>query len=97
MILFMRMNLISHSTNASTKWAGSLPVSLTLRPSRGVAGEYVYPTDSVSLMRMLRSATDLAMPILSRFEGDLWKAGEARLSGVELSEKVLEKIGYFVD
>jgi hypothetical protein len=93
----MRVNLITQALNPPQSSKGSFPVSLTIRPACGLPGEYQFPTDSVSLFRMLRQQTDLPSTVIQRFEGNLCKAQNAKLLGVELSEGLLTKIGYFVD
>lgn len=96
-ILRMRMNLITQALSPLPVGPGSFQVSLTLKPACGLPGEYQYPTDSASLMRMLRQQTDLPSSVIERFEGSLSTMRNAKLLGVELSELVLTKIGYFVD
>ena len=96
----MRVNL---STRLSTGGAsaagviGTLPLSLTIRPACGLPGDYEWLTDSAALLRLLRRQTDLPDSVLQRFEESLRSAHGARLLGVELSERVLTDIGYFVD
>jgi hypothetical protein len=70
---------------------------LTIRPSCGVPGDYEFPTDSATLLRMLRQRTDLPGYILEGFEESLRVPRSARLLGVELSDSVLTDIGYFID
>jgi len=93
----MRVNLITSPLGAPKSGAGTIPLSLTIKPSCGLPGDYQYPTDSSSLLRLLRQQTDLPSTVLQRFEGDLYHSARARLLGVELSDTVLTKIGYFVD
>jgi hypothetical protein len=93
----MRVNLITQALSPFSSGPGSFQVSLTIKPACGLPGEYQYPTDSASLLRMLRQQTDLPASVLERFEGSLCTLHNAKLLGVELSEGVLTKIGYFVD
>jgi hypothetical protein len=93
----MRVNLITQAVSPSQSGRGSFQVSLTIKPACGLPGEYQYPTDSASLLRMLHQQTDLPASVLQKFEGNLSACQNARLLGVELSEQVLTKIGYFVD
>ena len=93
----MRVNLISHSAASSIPCNGAIPLSLTIKPACGVPGNYEYATNSKSLMQMLRQQTDLPASVLQRFEGNLWQSVGARLLGVELSERLLTEIGYFID
>ncbi len=46
---------------------------------------------------MLHQKTELASSVLERFRGDLRLRSSARLLGVELSDRHLTEIGYFVD
>lgn len=93
----MRVNLITSPLGAPKSGAGSIPLSLTIKPACGLPGDYQYPTDSASLLRLLRQQTDLPSTVLQRFAGDLNTSVRARLLGVELSDTVLTEIGYFVD
>jgi len=93
----MRVNLITQALSPFTSGSGSFQVSLTIRPACGLPGEYQYPTDSASLLRLLHQQTDLPSSVLEKFKGNLSESHSARLLGVELSEQVLTKIGYFVD
>jgi hypothetical protein len=93
----MRVNLITQPSGRSESGGGAIPLSLTIRPSCGLPGDYRYPTDSAALLSLLRRETDLPAPVLQRFEGNLRASLCARLLGVELSEKVLTDIGYFID
>lgn len=91
----MRMNLITQTSGMPA--SGTVPLSLTLRPACGLPGDYDYPTDVTSLIRLLRAQTDLPGTVLQRFEEDLRAGFHAKLLGVELSEQVLTNIGYFID
>jgi hypothetical protein len=74
-----------------------VPVSVQVRPSRGMSGEHHYMTDSSTLRNMLKRQTDLSGPAIDRFMSDLRSASTARLSGVELNDRTLKEIGFFVD
>jgi hypothetical protein len=93
----MRVNLITQALTPFQSSREPFQVSLTIRPACGLPGEYQFPTDSTSLMRMLHQQTDLPASVLQKFEASLSVTQNARLLGVELSEQVLTKIGYFVD
>jgi hypothetical protein len=93
----MRVNLTTQATNSLDPRALTIPISLTIRPSCGVPGDYAYRTDSVALLRMLDNETDLPSSVLQRFESEIRRSFKARLLGVELSERLLEDIGYFID
>ena len=93
----MRVNLITQPSINHRGSARTMPVSLTIRPACGLPGDYTYPTDSAALLRLLNQKTDLPASVLSRFEGDMYGTTGAKLLGVELSERILTDIGYFVD
>ena len=76
---------------------GTIPLSLTIRPACGLPGDYEFTTDSAALLRLLRQQTELPNSVLERFEENMYSSPNARLLGVELSERVLTDIGYFVD
>jgi len=95
--LGMRVNLISEWSSTALPVDGAIPLSLTIRPACGLPGEYICPTDSTTLLRMLRQRTDLPSSVLMRFQGDLFATSRARLLAVELNDQVLMEIGYFVD
>ena len=95
--LRMRVNLTTQTTNPPDSRALTIPISLTIRSACGVSGDYVYSTDSVALLRMLDNETDLPLSVLLRFDSEIRRSVKARLLGVELSERLLENIGYFID
>ena len=97
MIPCMRMNLIARHSDASEGSSTTIPLSLTIRPSCGVPGDYQFKTTSASLMRMLHKKTDLSFDVLKRFEGEVCSYSCARLMGVEMSDETLTEIGYFID
>lgn len=93
----MRVNLITKSSGPFVPSLGTIPISLTIRPACGLPGDYSYPTDSAALLRMLNLKTDLPSSVIKRFQGDIQTSSLAKLLGVELSDRVLTDIGYFVD
>ena len=93
----MRVNLITHRTDRSESNIGTIPLSLTIRPACGLPGDYECPTDSAALLRLLRQQTDLPSYVLQSFEQSLRAQLGAKLLGVELSDSVLTKMGYFID
>lgn len=93
----MRVNLITRRSDDCESSAGTIPLALTIRPACGLPGDYEYSTDSRALLQLLRGQTDLQDSILQRFEAGLRTPVGARLLGVELSERVLTEIGYFID
>ena len=93
----MRVNLITHTSGSPTSFLGALPLSLTIKPACGLPGDYEYQTNSTELMQLLRKQTDLPATVLQRFENKMWDTTGARLLGVDLSERLLTDIGYFID
>ena len=72
-------------------------ILLTIRPSRSLPGDYSYTTNRDSLLQMLRQTTDLPSTVLDKFEMGFYSPKGADLLAVEISEKTLTEIGYFVD
>jgi hypothetical protein len=93
----MRMNLSTRPSGPSASWAGTVPLTLTIRPACGIPGDYECSTDSAALLRLLRRQTDLPGYVLEGFEAKLHLPIGARLTGVEMSDSVLTDIGYFID
>jgi hypothetical protein len=93
----MRVNLITQPMNRMQSCPGAIPLSLTIRPACGLPGDYECPIDSTELLQMLRKQTDLPAYVLQGFERNLRTPMGARLLGVELSERALTDIGYFID
>lgn len=93
----MRVNLTTRRCDPSESSIGTIPIWLTIRPACGLPGDYEYPTDSAELLRLLRRQTDLPDTVLQGFEVGLRSPFGARLLGVELSDRVLTEIGYFID
>lgn len=93
----MRVTLAALACERSTSRSYTVPVTVQIRPSRGMNGEHLYMTDSHALLSMLKRQTDLSGFILDGFLSQLRSNITARLSGVELNDHTLREIGYFVD
>ena len=93
----MRVNLLTQSASTSSAGMGTIPLSLTIRPACGLPGDFSCPTDSTALLSMLLLETDLPSTVLRRFERDIISTTKARLLNVELSDRALTNIGYFID
>jgi hypothetical protein len=93
----MRVNLFTEASAPYILGSKSIPLSLTIRPACGLPGDYVFPTNSAALVRLLDRDTELPSSVIRRFEDTLYHSSTARLLGVELSDRVLTEIGYFVD
>jgi hypothetical protein len=93
----MRVNIITRPSNQPESNLVTVPLSLTIRPACGLPGDYDWQTDSKSLLRLLKLQTDLPATTLKRFEEGLRSQRGARLMGVDLNDRVLTQIGYFID
>jgi hypothetical protein len=93
----MRVNLSTRRSETSAIQRGNFQLTLSIRPSCGLPGEYECPIDSMGLLRLLRQQTDLPDYVIEVFEKKMRMAPRANLAGVELSERVLTDIGYFID
>ncbi len=92
----MRVSLAALAAQSQSR-SYDIPVAVQVRPSRGMAGEHHYNTDSSSLRNMLKRQTDLSGLAIDRFMTELRSSATARLSGVELNDRTLKEIGFFVD
>lgn len=93
----MRVNLIARPSDPFKSTAGTIPLTLTVRPARGVSGNYECQMDSGHLMWLLQRQIDLPGYVLEDFEKKLRFPLGTRLLGVDVSDSVLSDIGYFAD
>jgi hypothetical protein len=93
----MRVNLLTQSSGPVRPGSMTIPLSLTIKPSCGLPGDYLYPTDSASLLRLLKRSTDLPATVIKKFEGSLYTSSFSKLLGVDLKDSALEDMGYFID
>jgi hypothetical protein len=91
------MNLIARVVRADGPDLPENDVLLTIRPACPLPGDYSFKTNGDSLLRMLRRQTDLPSTVLEKFEKGICSLKGATLLAVEISEKTLTEIGYFVD
>lgn len=66
------------------------------KPAALLPGNYCFTTNTESLQRILRR-TDLPSAVLEKFDAGIYTPKGATLPAVELSEKTLTQIGYFID
>ena len=92
----MRVNFTARPARAHNS-ASTQSVVLTIQPACGIPGDFSYTTDSASLVRMLRQKTELRLSAIENFQRELDTPKGARLLSVEMSERALTEIGYFVD
>jgi hypothetical protein len=96
----MRMNLSARGVPSYPSDFSELPenaIVLTVRPACRLPGDYSYTTNSNSLLRMLRQRTDLPSSVLDGFESGISSLKGADLLAVEISEKTLTEMGYFLE
>ena len=93
----MRFDLSAKTSQSVLPKAGTIPVSITLRPANLCPGMFEYKSTSRALLNMLRDETDLNGFALASFDGELHSRSIARLRGVNLGDGVLREIGYFID
>ena len=93
----MRVHLTAHSGSYGNSTGLSQTVVLTVRPACKLPGDYSYTTDGRSLLKLLRQGTELRSAVLENFQQDLEITKAAKLLDVEMSDRVLTEIGYFVD
>jgi hypothetical protein len=93
----MRVHLTAHSGSFGNLTGLSQTVVLTVRPACKLPGDYRYTTDGRSLLKLLRQGTELRSSVLENFQQDLEITKAAKLLDVEMSDRVLTEIGYFVD
>jgi hypothetical protein len=96
MLCIMRMNIIARAFPSRRSDLADDRISLTIRPACPLPGDYSFVTNSDSLRRLLRR-TDLPSTVLEKFEMGIYNPKGASLPAVELSEKTLTQIGYFID
>jgi hypothetical protein len=90
------MNLNARGVSSHRSGLQEDRIVLTLRPACQLPGDYSYTTTRDSLRRLLLR-TDLPSTVLENFETGIWSSKGSNLPGVEISEKTLHEIGYFVD
>jgi hypothetical protein len=93
----MRVHLTAHTGPFGMETSPSQAVILTVRPACKLPGDYRYTTDNRSLLKLLRQGTELRSSVIESFEQDLQITKAAKLLDVEMSDRVLTEIGYFVD
>ncbi len=93
----MRVNVAASSLGQDAHRSSVLPVTVQIRPSRGVPGSHSFVTDSRRLLQLLLRDTDLSSSVLDSFETALRFSSSARLSGVDLDDRTLREVGYFID
>ena len=93
----MRMNIKATAVTTDRIDPRKSGILITLRPACLLPGDYSYTSTSGSLLRLLRLKTDLPTTVLEKFESGIFDTNGANLPAVEINEKTLTEIGYFVD
>jgi hypothetical protein len=73
-----------------------LPLFVTIETARGLRANYQHSTTAQELLDLLDKRTDLNAAVLDRFREELRFSQSAKLSDVEMSEELLETLGFFV-
>ena len=92
----MRVNIKARLPHQQASDFRTLPVAVTIENSRGLRANYQHATTAAELLYMLDKRTDLNAAVIDRFREELKFTHAAKLSDIELSEEVLEQIGFFV-
>lgn len=93
----MRVNLIANVSLDHPLEFGAFPILLKIKPAFGLPGECEYKTDTNALMDVLYKRTDLNGSVLERFSHNLRHSQKVRLPNVELQDRALEEMGFFID
>jgi hypothetical protein len=92
----MQMKISARAVRSHSSDLAEDRVSLTIRPACSLPENYSFVTNRDSLRRLLRQ-TELPWTVLEKFEMGIYSPKGANLPAVELSEKTLTQIGYFID
>lgn len=92
----MRMNIRARLPKQLSHDFRNLPLFVTIETARGLPANYQHSTTAQALLDMLDKRTDLNAADLDRFKEELRFAQQAKLTDVEMSEELLEAIGFFV-
>jgi hypothetical protein len=95
-VCIMKMNIRAQAVSTHASDASEGRVTLTIRPAAPLPGDYSFVTNTQSLRRLLLR-TELPSTVLEKFETGMYSPKGANLTAVELSDKTLTQIGYFVD
>ena len=93
----MRVNVAALASDQQIHNSFALPVTVTIRPSYGVPGEHCYMTETYALRTMLKRSTELSGIVIDGFMAQLKAGLDARLPPVDLNDRILREIGYFID
>ena len=92
----MRMNIQARLPKRLSQDFRGLPLFVTIETARGIRANYQHSTTAQELLDLLDKRTDLNAAVLDRFREELRFAQSAKLSDIEMSEDLLETLGFFV-
>jgi hypothetical protein len=92
----MRVNIRARMPHQQASDFRTLPVAVTIENSRGLKANYQHATTAAELLHLLDKRTDLNAAVLDRFREELKFTKAAKLSDIEMSDEVLEAIGFFI-
>lgn len=95
-VSIMRVNIRARLPHQQASDFRTLPVAVTIENSRGLKANYQHATTAAELLHLLDKRTDLNAAVIDRFREELKFTHAAKLSDIEMSEEVLEAIGFFV-
>ncbi len=95
-VSIMRVNIKARLPHQQASDFRTLPVAVTIENSRGLKANYQHATTAAELLHLLDKRTDLNAAVIDRFREELKFTHAAKLSDIEMSEEVLEAIGFFV-
>ncbi|MGC2399424.1 MAG: hypothetical protein WA510_06570 [Acidobacteriaceae bacterium] len=92
----MRVNIRARLPQQHASDFRTLPLSVTIENSRGLKANYQHATTAAELLYLLDKRTDLNAAVLDRFREELKFTNAAKLTDIEMSDDVLEQIGFFI-
>lgn len=92
----MKMNIRASLPKQFSQDFRNLPLFVTFETARGLPANCQHSTTAKELLDLLDKRTDLNAAVLERFREELRFTSQAKLCNVEISEDLLEKIGFFV-
>jgi hypothetical protein len=92
----MRVNIRARLPHQQASDFRTLPLAVTIENSRGLKANYQHATTAAELLHLLDKRTDLNAAVLDRFREELRFTHVAKLSDIEMSDEVLEQIGFFI-
>jgi len=90
----MRMNV---SATALHSYGPPKSIAVRLRPSGTVPGSFTCTADPQWFVDLLRERTDLSAAVLDAFAVSLQRSTAAKLYGVEIDDRALTELGYWIE